>query len=343
MRYKLLGHSGLRVSELALGTMTFGTEWGWGATRAESRKMFDAYVKAGGNFLDTANRYTEGTSEKYVGEFVKSDREHFVVATKYTLFMREGDPNFSGNHRKNMMQSLEASLKRLNMDYLDLYWVHAWDFMTPVDEVMRALDDMVRQGKILYIGISDTPAWIVSQANTLADLRGWSRFVGLQIRYSLIDRTAEADLLPMARAFDMAVTPWSILGAGVLSGKYNLAKPPKEGRAKEGAATDKRNLKIAKTVTDVAKQIGCTPSQVAIAWVRQQPGVIVPLLGARNVKQLKDNLGALDVTLNKKHLERLDKASAIDLGFPHNFLAQDYIQDIVYGGTLGDIDNHRRL
>jgi aryl-alcohol dehydrogenase-like predicted oxidoreductase len=177
----------------------------------------------------------------------------------------------------------------------------------------------------------------------MAELRGWSRFVGLQIRYSLIDRTAEADLLPMARAFDMAVTPWSILGAGVLSGKYNQAKKPKEGRAKDGAGADKRNLKIAKTVTEVAGQIGCTPSQVAIAWVRQQPGLIVPLLGARNTRQLKDNLGALDVILNKKQMDQLNQVSAVDLGFPHNFLAEDYIRDIVYGGTYNEIDNHRKL
>jgi aryl-alcohol dehydrogenase-like predicted oxidoreductase len=343
VRYKLLGHSGLRVSEMALGTMTFGREWGWGATKQESRKMFDMYAKAGGNFLDTANRYTEGTSEKYVGEFIKSDREHWVIATKYTLWTRHGDPNFSGNHRKNMVQALEASLKRLGLDYIDLYWVHAWDFTTPVDEVMRALDDLVSQGKVLYVGISDTPAWVVSQANTMAELRGWSRFVGLQIRYSLIDRTAEADLLPMARAFDMAVTPWSILGAGVLSGKYNQAKKPKEGRAKDGAGADKRNLKIAKTVTEVAGQIGCTPSQAAIAWVRQQPGLIVPLLGARNTRQLKDNLGALDVILNKKQMDQLNQVSAVDFGFPHNFLGEDYIRDIVYGGTYNEIDNHRKL
>jgi aryl-alcohol dehydrogenase-like predicted oxidoreductase len=279
MRYKLLGRSGLRVSELALGAMTFGEEWGWGATREESRNMFDAYVDAGGNFIDTANRYTDGTSERFVGEFISGDREHFVVATKYTLFMRRDDPNFSGNHRKNMVQSLEASLKRLGTDYIDLYWLHAWDFTTPVDEVMRALDDLVRQGKVLHIGISDTPAWIVSQANTLAELRGWSRFAGLQIRYSLIDRTAEADLLPMARAFDMAVTPWSVLAAGVLTGKYNGETPPKEGRAREGAAKVERNLKIAAAVTEMAGEIGCTPSQLAISWVRRQPGIMIPLIG----------------------------------------------------------------
>nr|HMQ54595.1 aldo/keto reductase [Anaerolineae bacterium] len=221
MRYKLLGRSGLRVSELALGTMTFGEEWGWGASKEESKKIFDAYAEAGGNFVDTANRYTEGTSEKFVGDFIAADREHFVVATKYTLFMRRDDPNFSGNHRKNMVQALEASLKRLKTDYVDLYWVHAWDYTTPVEEVMRGLDDLVRSGKVLYIGISDTPAWIVSQANTMADLRGWSRFVGLQLRYSLIDRTVERELLPMARALDLGVTPWSVLGSGVLTGKYN--------------------------------------------------------------------------------------------------------------------------
>ena len=226
MRYKLLGRSGLRVSELALGTMTFGPEWGWGASKDESRRMFDAYAEAGGNFLDTANRYTEGTSERYVGEFIASDRDHWVVATKDTLWMRRDDPNFSGNHRKNMVQALDASLKRLGTDYIDLYWVHAWDFTTPTSEVMRALDDMVRAGKVLHVGISDTPAWVVSRANTLAELRGWSPFVALQLRYSLIDRTAERDLIPMARAMDMAITPWSILGAGTLTGKYSRGATP---------------------------------------------------------------------------------------------------------------------
>jgi aryl-alcohol dehydrogenase-like predicted oxidoreductase len=240
------------------------------------------------------------------------------------------------------LQSLEASLKRLGTDYIDLYWIHAWDFTTPVEEVMRGLDDLVRAGKVLYIGISDTPAWIVSRANTLAELRGWTAFVGLQIRYSLIDRSAESDLLPMARALDLAVTPWSILGAGVLTGKYNKDEKPKEGRAKEGAATIQRNLDIAEVVTDVAQEIGCTPSQVAISWVRQQPGVIVPLIGARNLTQLEDNLGALNIHLNDAQLAKLDEVSRIDLGFPHNFLAEDYIRDLVYGGTFDRIDNHRR-
>ena len=341
MRYKLLGRSGLRVSELALGTMTFGEEWGWGASKEESRRMFDAYAEAGGNFLDTANRYTEGTSEKYVGEFIAPDRDHWIVATKYTLWMRRDDPNFSGNHRKNMVRALDASLKRLGTDYIDLYWVHAWDFTTPAAEVMRALDDMVRAGKVLHVGISDTPAWIVSRANTLAELRGWSPAVALQLRYSLIDRTAERDLIPMARAMDMAVTPWSILGAGTLTGKYSRGSTPEEGRAREGAATDERNLRIADAVVDIAEEIGCTPSQVAVSWVRQQHGVIVPLVGARNLAQLEDNLGALDVTLDAAQLGRLDEVSAIEPGFPHDFLASDPIRDIVFGGTFDRIDNHR--
>lgn len=340
MRYKLLGKSGLRVSELALGTMTFGEEWGWGASKEESRRMFDAFAEAGGNFIDTANRYTNGTSEKYVGEFIAADRERFVVATKYTLFMRRDDPNASGNHRKNMIQSLEASLKRLNTDYIDLYWVHAWDFMTPVEEVMRALDDMVRAGKILYVGVSDTPAWIVSRANTLAELRGWSRFVGLQIRYNLVDRAAERDLLPMARALDLAVTPWNVLGAGVLTGKYNQKKTA-QGRAANWKEIPPYQLKVAETVMDVAKEIGCPPAQVALSWVRQQPGVIIPLLGAAKVTQLQENLDSLKVTLSAAQLAKLDAVSKIELGFPHDFLASDETHDVVYGGTFAKIDNHR--
>jgi aryl-alcohol dehydrogenase-like predicted oxidoreductase len=299
--------------------------------------MFDVFVEAGGNFIDTANRYTEGTSERFLGEFVKEDRHRFVIATKYTLFARRDDPNFSGNHRKNMVRSLEESLERLQTDYVDLFWVHAWDFTTAPEEVMRALDDLVRAGKVLHVGVSDTPAWIVSQANTLAELRGWSAFVALQIRYSLIDRTAEADLLPMARAFDLAVTPWSVLGAGVLSGKYNRSDKA-EGRAKAGAATIERNRQIAAVVMAIAEEAGCTPSQVALSWARQQPGTVIPLVGARNLKQLEDNLGALAVTLDGEQLRRLDEASRIDLGFPHNFLSQEHIRDLVYGGTQQEID-----
>jgi aryl-alcohol dehydrogenase-like predicted oxidoreductase len=304
--------------------------------------MFDAYAEAGGNFIDTANRYTEGTSERFVGDFIAADRDHWVVATKYTLWTRRDDPNFSGNHRKNMIQACEASLKRLKSDYIDLYWVHAWDFTTPIEEVMRGLDDLVSAGKVLYVGISDTPAWIVSRANTIADFRGWSPFVGLQIRYSLIDRTAEADLLPMARSLDLAVTPWSVLGAGVLTGKYSRGNQPEDGRAKEGAATRERNLVIAESVVSIAEEIGCSPSQVAIAWVRQQGGVVIPMLGARNLPQLTENLGALEIRLSDDQLATLDDASQVDLGFPHNFLSDPNIRDVASGGSWERIDNHRR-
>ncbi|MDX1576896.1 MAG: aldo/keto reductase [Gemmatimonadota bacterium] len=343
MRYRLLGRSGLRVSELALGTMTFGPEWGWGAEKDESRRMFDAFAEAGGNFLDTANVYTQGTSERYVGEFIAPDRDHWIVATKYTLAaLRPEDPNASGNHRKSMVRAVEASLERLDTDYIDLLWVHAWDFTTRVDEVMRGLDDLVRQGKVLYVGISDTPAWVVSRANTMADLEGWSPFVALQLRYSLIDRAAERDLLPMARALDLAVTPWSVLGAGVLTGKYNREEKPEEGRAKDGAATVERNLSIAEVVVSIAEDLGCSPSRVAIAWVLRQRGVIIPLVGARNLEQLSDNLEAVSVDLEPEHLRRLDEASRIDLGFPHDFLGPDgSASEFIYGEYFERLDVHR--
>ncbi len=342
MRYKLLGRSGLRVSELGLGTMTFGEEWGWGASKQESRRIFDAYAEAGGNFIDTANRYTEGTSERLVGEFVGAERDRFVVATKYTLYNRLGDPNAAGNHRKNLVQSLEASLKRLRMDYVDLLWVHAWDGLTPVEEVMRALDDLVAAGKVLYVGISDTPAWVVAQANTLADLRGWTPFVALQIEYSLIQRTPERELLPMARALDLAVTPWGVLGSGVLTGKFNQPDKGAQGRAKEGRGQDPAMLKVASEVLAVAEELGCTATQVAIAWVRQQPGVMIPLLGARTVTQIRDALDCLRVRLAPEHLDRLDRATRIELGFPHDFLAREHIRTLVHAGLWDRIDDHHR-
>ncbi|MEP0858781.1 aldo/keto reductase [Trichocoleus sp. DQ-U1] len=353
MRYKLLGKSGLRVSELCLGTMTFGEDWGWGASKDESRQIFDAFVEAGGNFIDTANGYTEGTSEKMVGEFIASERERFVVATKYSFPLhmseRAGNPNGSGNHRKNMMQSLEGSLKRLKTDYIDVYWLHAWDFMTPVEEVMRAFDDMVRSGKVLYIGISDAPAWIIAQANTLAQCYGWTPFVALQVEYSLIQRTPERDLLPMAKAFDLAITPWSPLGGGVLTGKYNQRTQSNSGEqggeqgriGTIGGNISERNLAIADVVCQVAEEIGHTPSQVALAWLSAQSSVIIPIIGSRKVSQIEDNLACLDVHLTPEHLQRLSEVSQIDLGFPHDFLSNDTIRDRLYGGTFNLIDNHR--
>jgi aryl-alcohol dehydrogenase-like predicted oxidoreductase len=341
MRYKLLGRSGLRVSEICLGTMTFGEEWGWGSSKGESRKVLETFAEAGGNFIDTANRYTEGTSEEYLGEFLASDREHFVVASKYTLYTRKGDPNAAGNHRKNMVESLDASLKRLKMDYVDLYWVHAWDYMTPVDEVMRALDDMVRAGKVLYVGISDAPAWVVSQANTMADLKGWSPFVALQIKYSLIERTPERDLLPMARAFDLAVTPWAPLGAGLLTGKFKGGERPADTRLENSPNITDRNQMIADALVGVASRVGQSPAQVALNWLRSQPGVIIPIVGARTVDQLNDNLGSLDFTLDAEAMDDLDEISRIELGFPHDFLESEIPKELVYAGMFDEIDDHR--
>jgi aryl-alcohol dehydrogenase-like predicted oxidoreductase len=346
MRYKLLGRSGLRVSELCLGTMTFGEDWGWGSPKEESRKVFDAYAEAGGNFLDTADGYTNGTSERMLGEFVAGDRGHWVVATKYSFNRKQGDPNAGGNQRKNMMQALEGSLKRLKTDYVDLYWVHAWDGMTPVDEVMRGLDDAVRMGKVLYIGVSDAPAWLVSQANTLADCRGWSPFVALQIEYSLVERTPERDLLPMAQALDLAITPWSPLGGGLLSGKYSgrSAKPDvgRLGVFQIGDKLNERNYRIAETVTKVASEAGHTPSQVALAWLRAQPGIQIPIIGARKIEQLRDNMACLSVQLSNEQLQRLDEVSRVTLGFPNDFLANPEMIGRFHGGTFEQIDIHRK-
>src|SRR3972149_6319310 len=259
MQYKLLGKSGLRVSELCLGTMTFGEDWGWGASKDASRTILNVYAEAGGNFIDTSCNYTNGTSEKFVGEFVAPDRDHFVVATKYSLIERKDDPNFGGNHRKNMLRSLEGSLKRLNTDYIDLFYLHMWDFTTPVEEVMRGLDDLVRSGKVLYVGLSDAPAWIAAQANTLADLRGRSRFVALQAPYSLADRAVERDLLPVAHAFDMAFLAWGLLEAGELTGKYNTGSP----EPKRNQSIGPKNRQLADVLMALANEIGRPPSQAA--------------------------------------------------------------------------------
>ncbi|GAL93065.1 MAG: aldo/keto reductase [Microcystis wesenbergii TW10] len=340
MRYKLLGNSGLRVSELCLGTMTFGEDWGWGSDKEESRAVFRAFAEAGGNFLDTANLYTNGTSETLVGEFVKGDREKWVIATKYSLNTRPGDVNACGNHRKNLFQAVEASLKRLGTDYIDLLWLHLWDSLTPIEEVMRAFDDLVRMGKVLYIGISDSPAWIVSQANTLATLRGWTPFIGLQIEYSLKERTPERELLPMAKALNIGVTAWSPLGGGVLTGKYNQPNPV-DGRL---SMTDQpfqifdRDLKIAETVLEIAREIEKSPAQVALNWLRNRPNSVIPLIGARKLSQLQDNLACLDFNLTGEHRQRLDNISAISLGFPHELLASQFVRDILLGGVAAQLD-----
>ena len=341
MRYKLLGKSGLRVSELCLGTMTFGENWGWGASKEESRKMYRAFIEAGGNFIDTANRYTEGTSELFLGEFMKGMRQQIVMATKYSLYTNRGDANDGGNHRKNMVQSIESSLKRLQTDYIDLLYLHAWDFTTPVNEVLRALDDLVRAGKVLYIGISDTPAWIVSMSNAIAELRGWTSFIGMQLEYSLLQRTPERDLLPMAKTLDIGVTAWAALAGGALTGKY-LEANDEPKRLKEGSSRlNERSIRITKEVVKVAREIGCNPSHVAINWVRQQQGVVVPVIGARKLSHIEDNLKSLNYMLTEAQLDRLNEVSAIELGFPHDFLQSEGVKEVLHGGMYGKIDNHR--
>ena len=341
MKYKLLGKSGLRVSELCLGTMTFGEDWGWGASKDECRAVFEAFTAAGGNFIDTANLYTNGSSETITGELISADRDRFVLATKFSLPdnptspANAGNPNAAGNHRKNLIRSVEGSLKRLGTDYIDLLWLHAWDFMTPVDEVMRGLDDLVSAGKIGYVGISDAPAWIVSQANTLADFRGWTPFVALQIEYSLVERTPERELIPMARAFGLTVTPWSPLGQGVLTGKYNGGKKA-EGTRLSGdypRPITEQKLAIAQTVVDVAAEIGRTPSQVALAWLLAQGTSVIPIIGSRKASQIEDNLACVDVTLTAAQLKTLNEASKIEMGFPHDFLAGPNMRSAVTAGN----------
>jgi aryl-alcohol dehydrogenase-like predicted oxidoreductase len=343
--YRLLGRSGLRVSPLCLGTMTFGTDWGWGADKETSRQIFDTYVEHGGNFIDTADFYTNGTSEKLVGKFIHDRRDAFVLATKYTLKKRQGDPNAAGNHRKSMMTAIEASLKRLDTDYIDLYWLHIWDGTTPVDELMRAFDDLVRQGKVLYIAISDTPAWKIAQLNTYAEAHALTRFISTQVEYSLVQRDAERDILPMCRELGIGLLPWSPLGSGVLTGKYSDddLKAERDAIAKGDAnpldssnrivGLTEQKLRVAEAVKDIAGQVGCSPAQVALNWLLTRNGVTSLIIGARTLEQLEDNLGCLDFTLDKEQLDQLDEVSAIELGFPHDFMASPFIQDLYTAGA----------
>ena len=335
MKYRLFGKSGLRVSEVCLGTMTFGTEWGWGADYNESKGIFDEYANRGGNFLDTANRYTEGSSEKFLGDFIAADRHHFVLATKYSLKDRLGDPNFVGNHRKNMMRSVQDSLTRLKTDYIDLLWVHAWDFLTPEQEVMRGLDDLISRGLVNYIGISDTPAWVVSRCNTMAELMGWTSFTGLQIEYSLLQRTPERDLFPMAKTMGLTVTPWGPLAGGVLTGKYLRNDP---GRVVETSVRrNERNTLIVKKVIEISEKKSCSPAQVALAWMMQKEPGCIPIVGARKAGHLADSLDCVNVKLSEAEMEELNNASKIEMGFPHDFLSSDGVKDNLYGGTFNNI------
>src|SRR3954463_13223974 len=324
--YVTLGRSGLRVSPFCLGAMTFGEDWGWGSSVAESERIMSRFMERGGNFIDTANVYTKGHSEKIIGDFIGRDpskRERVVIATKFFGNLYPGDPNGGGAGRKSIVAACEQSLRRLQTDYIDLYWMHAWDKFTPIDETMRALDDLVRAGKVRYIGFSDTPAWKVTQAQLLAQLHGWTPLVALQIQYSLIERTVEGELIPMAQELGLGVTPWSPLRGGMLSGKYTRenAKTQTADRGERVTAyLNERGYAIIDELIAIATQLGTNPAAVALAWVQGRPGVASTIIGARRLDQLEQNLAALDVTLAPEEIAALDKLSQPTLNFPAGFL-----------------------
>ncbi len=343
--YRLLGRSGLRVSPLSLGTMSFGVRDAWGTEDAEAEKIFSHYLERGGNFVDTANFYANGGSEEVLGRLLQGRRQQVAVATKYTLTMRPGDPNATGNHRKNMVQSVEDSLRRLQTDYIDLLYLHVWDSRTPVEEILRAFDDLVRSGKILYAGISDTPAWQISRMQAIAELRAWTPFVALQVPYNLTERTVERELMPMAREMGLGVLPWSPLAGGVLSGKYG-PEDLKSGPGSDGGKLDsrkkinlatgrlsERNLEIAGAVREVAAEMGRSASQVALAWTLLNPAVVSPIIGARTFSQFEDNLAALEVTFSDEQIQRLDAISRVELGFPHDMLNSELTEKGMFGGV----------
>ncbi|MFE2738243.1 aldo/keto reductase [Streptomyces sp. NPDC059349] len=329
MRYTTFGHrTGLRVSEYALGTANFGTGWGAGAEPDEARRIFDRFAEAGGTFLDTADTYQFGESEELTGKLVSTDRDHFVLATKFTLGAAP-QPSISrtGNSRKNMVASVEASLKRLGTDYIDLLWVHFPDQLTPMEEILRGLDDLVSSGKIHHAALSNFPAWRVSRAVTLADLKNWAPIVGIQNEYSLVERSADRELLPMAESLGLGAALWSPLGGGLLTGKYRRST---EGRLTDLGAvihtesTDQKTA-VVDAVLAIAEETGVTPAQVAVAWVRERAArsatSLVPIIGPRSLTQLDSYLGALDVQLTPQQFARLTDVSAVPLGAPHEAIA----------------------
>jgi aryl-alcohol dehydrogenase-like predicted oxidoreductase len=328
-QYVTLGRSGLRVSPLALGTMTFGTEWGWGSEPAVARQVFDRYVDQGGNFLDTADAYTNGKSEELVGQFIdeRGLRERVVLATKFTFNADPSNPNAGGNGRKNIYRALEGSLRRLKTDYVDLYWMHVWDRITPVEEVMYTLNDLVRAGRIRHYGFSDVPAWYVARAQTLAEKEGKERPIALQLEYSLAERNIEREHIPVAQELGMGLCPWSPLAGGFLSGKYRQEGQTGkgDGRLDEGKHAQlfnrftEHNWRVLDALVDVAKQLNKTPAQVALNWVATQPGVTATIVGASNVSQLQDNLSAIEFTIPAELRTRLDEASAIEVLHPYTF------------------------
>jgi aryl-alcohol dehydrogenase-like predicted oxidoreductase len=346
MNYKILGRSGLRVSELSLGTMTFGTDWGWGSTKEEASLVFKNFSDEGGNFIDTANNYTNGTSESFIGDFIQGDRDRYVIATKFTLhnMAKKNDPNQGGNHRKNLIRSVNASLKRMNTDYIDLLYLHVWDFTTPIEEILNSLEYLINSGKVNYIGISDTPAWIVSRANTIAEQRGWNPFVVFQFPYNIIRRDPEREIMPMCRHLDIAMTTWAPLASGLLTGKYTRNDDKNEGRLSENkwGSPSSTNLDLAREVDKIADELGCTSAQVAINWVRSQNGVVIPIVGVTTVKQLTDNIAALEITLPEEAIMRLNDMTNFDIGFPGNFVHRDNVLNLIHGETYNLLDNHHQ-
>lgn len=333
MKYKTLGRSGLHVSELCLGTMTFGEDWGWGASKEESRKIFDAFAEAGGNFIDTSSNYTLGTSERFIGEFIRGERDRWVIATKYSLRVGKGhahDPNYGGNSRKSMRRNVEESLRRLNTETIDLLYLHMWDFMTPVEEVLQTVDHLIASGKVLYFAFSDTPAWVVSYALAKADAYGWSKPVALQLPYSVLDRGVERAELPMAREHGLGILPWGMLESGVLTGKYS--QPSDEPRRESDVG--EREMKAGEVVANVAREAGCSPAQAAINWVRQKPGKVIPILGCRTLAQARDNLACLDFHLTDAQIAELDALADFKMGFPLGFLKSDHVGNMLFGETF---------
>jgi len=336
-QYTTLGRSGLRVSPLCLGAMTFGEDLGWGTSVEESQQIIDRYIELGGNFIDTANFYTASHSEKIIGDHIgrhPERRDRLVIATKFSGNLYPGDPNGGGSGRKSLISACENSLRRLQTDYIDLYWLHMWDANTPIEETMAALDDLVRAGKVRYIGVSDTPAWKIVEANLIARFRGWSAFVGLQIEYSLLERTVEQELVPMAGEFGLGITPWSPLKSGVLSGKYTRESSGRH-TADRGALVDhflnEQTFAIIDELETIAKAHETNVASVALAWVHAQPVVSSVIIGARRLSQLDDNVRAVDVNLTAEELARLNELTQPTFGFPHNMLAM--APGMLNGGT----------
>ena len=323
--YVTLGRSGLRVSPFCLGAMTFGEDFGWGSSVSDSEKIIDRFIERGGNFIDTANLYTKGHSEKIIGDHLgkSGKRDRIVIATKFSANHYVGDPNGGGSSRKSIINACEQSLRRLKTDYIDLYWLHNWDKHTPIDETMSALHDLVRSGKVRYIGISDTPAWKTTQAQMLAEFRGWTPFVGLQIEYSLLERTVEGELVPMAIELGMGITPWSPLKSGLLSGRYTRENKGKVETSKREWVSRFLNdelYSVIDVLLKVARDADTTPARAALAWVQGRPGVASTILGATSIQQLDDNLAAADVVLTREQITALDAATEPVLNFPGSFL-----------------------